>query len=139
MKKYKIGDLSRILELSQKRIRDYEKAGFIRPERDANTNDRLYTEFEIQQIKRVKKLIHNHGFTLSSLKYLLDLTPCWMIFNCRDRKDCIAYSHPESRCWEATDMNKDNVCYGDCNRCVIYLASKKLDNKKEIIYHIIQT
>ena len=59
---YLINEVSRKVELSQKRIREYEKEGFILPEREANTNNRLYSDFEVSQIRRINFLIHGRGF-----------------------------------------------------------------------------
>jgi DNA-binding transcriptional MerR regulator len=67
---YKIEQVSRKTGLSQKRIRDYEKEGLIKPVRDANTNDRLFSDFDVKQIKRIKSLIHERGFTIPALKQL---------------------------------------------------------------------
>jgi hypothetical protein len=36
-----INEVSRLVNLSQKRIREYEKEGFIKPLREKNTNNRL--------------------------------------------------------------------------------------------------
>ena len=41
---YLINEVARRVNLSQKRIREYESEGFIRPKRDAKTNNRRYTE-----------------------------------------------------------------------------------------------
>jgi DNA-binding transcriptional MerR regulator len=47
---YKIEQVSRMTGLSQKRIRDYEKEGLIKPARHSNTNDRLFSQFDVKQI-----------------------------------------------------------------------------------------
>ena len=74
-KLYLINEVSRLVNLSQKRIREYEKEGLIKPLRENSTNNRLYTEFEITQIQRINSLIHDRGFTLACLKNLLVLAP----------------------------------------------------------------
>jgi MerR HTH family regulatory protein len=48
---YLINEVSFMVNLSQKRIRDYEREGFIKPNRDKNTNNLLYSEFEVTQIR----------------------------------------------------------------------------------------
>jgi DNA-binding transcriptional MerR regulator len=45
---YKFHQVSRMTGLSQKRIRDYEKEGLIKPVRNANTNDRLFSQFDVK-------------------------------------------------------------------------------------------
>ena len=52
-KMFLIGEVSGKVGLSQKRIREYEKEGFIAPIRDPNTNNRHYTDLDIQQIKQI--------------------------------------------------------------------------------------
>lgn len=96
-KTYLIGEVSRKVKLSQKRIRDYEKEGFVAPIRDANTNNRHYTDLDIDQIKQINKLIHQHGFTISCLKTLLRSAPCWNIFDCKKTGECAAFKNPPHR------------------------------------------
>ena len=72
-KLFLINEVSRIVNLSQKRIREYEKEGFVKPIRENSTNNRLYSEFEIAQIQRINALIHDRGFTLALLASALIL------------------------------------------------------------------
>ncbi len=106
--------------LSQKRIREYESEGFIKPLRDKNTNNRLYSRFEVEQIKRINHLIHRRGFTIACLRNLLVLAPCWNIFACPERQDCAAYKDPHRPCWQ---VRRDlmTLCPGPCGRCAVYL------------------
>ncbi|MBW1709765.1 MAG: MerR family transcriptional regulator [Deltaproteobacteria bacterium] len=117
---YMINEVSRLVNLSQKRIREYEKEGFLKPDREEKTNNRLYTDFDILQIKRVKYLIHEKGFTLASLRNLMALAPCWNIFGCVTKDGCMAYLNPHRPCWQlrASEKNKSS---DSCGRCVIYL------------------
>ena len=71
-----INEVSRLVDLSQKRIREYEKEGFIKPLREKNTNNRLYSNFEVTQINQINSLIHDRGFTLACLRNLMVLAPC---------------------------------------------------------------
>ena len=115
-----INEVSRRVELSQKRIREYEKEGFIRPEREANTNNRLYSDFEVSQIRRITHLIHERGFTLACLRNLMVLAPCWNIFACPDKEACAAYGEPHRRCWEIR-LEALTLCPGPCERCAVFL------------------
>ena len=117
---YLINEVSRQVELSQKRIREYEKEGFISPQREANTNNRLYSDFEISQIKRINYLIHERGFTLACLRNLIVLAPCWNIFDCAERATCAAYAEPHSPCWRVR-QRQETLCPGPCQRCAVYL------------------
>jgi hypothetical protein len=119
---YLINDVSRKVNLSQKRIREYEKEGFINPDREPNTNNRLYSEFEVQQIQRINHLIHERGFTLACLRQLLLLAPCWNIFACSLKMECDAHSHPHEACWRLReDAAKNLKCPGPCIKCAIYI------------------
>ena len=117
---YRINEVSRQVNLSQKRIREYEKEGFVNPDREANTNNRIYSDFEVAQIKRINYLLHERGFTLSCLRSLFVLAPCWNIFDCQDRKQCSAYGFPHVPCWTVRE-NHEVKCLGSCEKCVIYI------------------
>ncbi len=121
---YKIGEVVRKLNISGRRIIEYEKIGLIKPKRESLTNDRLFTDFEVRQIKKIQKLIHKHGFTLTSIVYLLNIAPCWKIFNCKSPK-CPAYKNLEKKCWKLIGDGTSNVSTGECSKCAILLASKK--------------
>lgn len=117
---YFINEASRKVGLSQKRIRDYEKAGFIKPKRAPRTNNRLYIESDIKRLIRVKELIHKHGFTLTCLRYFLSSAPCWNIFDCKNKTSCTAYQNPHKPCYEA--VMKDGVLDDkECESCPVYM------------------
>jgi hypothetical protein len=116
-KMYLIGEISRKVKLSQKRIREYEKEGFIAPIRDAKTNNRHYTDLDIKQIKQVNTLIHKHGLTISCLKTLLKSAPCWKIFDCKKTGECAAFENPHTPCYVAMKNAPDS----NCKSCPVYL------------------
>lgn len=117
---YLINEVSRRVNLSQKRIREYEKEGFIKPRREPRTNNRLYSEFDISQIERINYLIHERGFTLTCLRNLLALAPCWNIFDCLDRQYCSAYQNPHQPCWQVR-QETETMCPGPCQCCAVFL------------------
>jgi len=127
---FKISEVSRKVNLSQKRIREYEKEGFIKPDRSAGNNNRLYGEFEVEQIKRINHLIHAKGFTLACLKQLLVMAPCWDIFGCHSRETCAAFLNPYESCWKVRTQSGTN-CEGPCSRCAIYLMGNRKKRRKE--------
>lgn len=116
-----INEVSRRVGLSQKRIREYEKEGFIKPDREPRTNNRRYTEADVDQILHIKKLIHEHGFTLACLKYFITAAPCWIIFNCSRKSSCPIYQEPHQPCYELMQAAKPPLQHGNCSRCPIYL------------------
>ncbi|HIC91685.1 MAG TPA: MerR family transcriptional regulator [Syntrophaceae bacterium] len=135
---YTINEVSRRVNLSQKRIREYEKEGFIKPERQRNTNNRIYSEYDINQIKRINYLIHERGFTLAGLKELLIIASCWNIFDCRNKESCTAYRNPHENCWEV--KRKAKLDYKiTCTRCPIYLIRSTKSIKKERILEKLET
>jgi DNA-binding transcriptional MerR regulator len=125
-REYSIGVISRLVDLSQKTIRDYEKIGLIKPRRDPRTNNRIYSDFEIEQIQQISHLIHNEGFTLPCIKRLLQLAPCWNIFDCEVKEKCPAYEYTPTPCYE-TREKKETLCSGACEQCAVYInrSSKK--------------
>lgn len=121
--KYTINDVSRLTGLSQKRIRDYEKQGFVKPRREKRTNNRIYVDSDVRKIYRIKQLIHEHGFTLSCLKYFLASSPCWIIFNCTERDGCPANNSFDKPCYEIMqDANSSHSV--KCQTCTIFLNRK---------------
>lgn len=123
---YLINDVSQRVSLSQKRIREYEKEGLIKPDRESRTNNRRYSEVDIQQIRRIKTLIHKHGFTLAGLKYVLTAAPCWTIFDCQEKESCPVYNtpRPHAPCYELLKTAGSSTILKDCARCPVYLNRK---------------
>ncbi len=125
---YTIGEVSTIVGLSQKTLRDYERAGLIKPKREARTNNRIYSEFEIEQIKHIIHLIHNEGFTLPCIKRILQLAPCWNVFDCEVKENCPAYKNPHTPCF-VTRNKVGTLCSGDCEHCGVFINRKKTKAK----------
>ena len=68
----RIGELSKLSQISIRMLRNYEEAGLLSPKRTVSG----YRQFEIEDIDRVK-LIHklnNAGLTLKVIRKIL---PCW--------------------------------------------------------------
>lgn len=118
---YLINEVSRQVELSQKRIREYEKGGLIKPEREPRTNNRRYSEADIKQILRVKELIHKHGFTLACLRYFLASAPCWVIFDCAEKETCPRGKDLHTPCYKVMKKKASRSGLKDCKHCPIYL------------------
>lgn len=129
---FMINEVSKKVNLSQKRIREYEKEGFIKPDREQRTNNRLYSDFDVEQVKRINYLIHAKGFTLACLRQLLNMASCWNVFDCKARYDCAAYKNPYEQCWK-TREKLETKCAGPCGRCAIYLTRSKFGKKEKIL------
>ncbi len=117
---YLISDVSQQVGLSQKRIREYEKGGLIKPRRETRTNNRLYSQTDIRQIIRIKELIHEHGFTLACLRFFLTSAPCWIIFDCKKKENCPSYHSPHTPCYEIINSNNLEPIT-NCHSCPVYL------------------
>lgn len=117
---YLINEVSRMVNLSQKRIREYEKEGFFKPLREKNTNNRLYSPFDIAQIGQITKLIHERGFTLACLKNFIVQAPCWNIFDCKGKEACPAFQLPWRPCYEVLG-DSETPGKRPCSQCPIFL------------------
>ena len=116
---YTMSEVSTKVSLSQKRIREYEKEGFIRPAREDKTNNRLFSDYDVDVIKRLTFLIHKKGFTIASLKQLMKMAPCWKVFDCKEKEGCVVYKHSSPPCWEIIKQ-AEGKCKSTCEDCPIY-------------------
>lgn len=116
-----INEVARRVGLSQKRIREYEKSGLIKPQREPRTNNRRYSQTDIDQILRVKALIHEHGFTLACLRYFLASAPCWIIFDCTRKATCATHGTSHTPCYELVNNALSENGEKKCDRCPVYL------------------
>ena len=121
----KIGQVAQMVGLSIKRIREYEKEGLVKPVRGKTSNQRMYGAFEIGRIIQTKKLIHERGLTLAGIKMLLNVAPCWIIFDCKKAKSCPVYKKPYDRCFELKEKSGNKaICAGNCKICPVYMTRK---------------
>lgn len=127
---YSIGDVSRMVNLSQKTIRDYEQLGLFKPRRNPRTNNRIYSEFEIEQIRQITQLIHNEGLTLVCIRRIVQLAPCWNIFNCEVKEKCPAMKNAPLPCYEIR-KKWGTLCGGSCEQCVVFI--NRLSKKERLL------
>lgn len=119
----KISEVSRVIGLSERRIREYERAGLIRPRREPRTNDRLFGPVEVSQLTVLKRLVNENKFTLENLRVLLAYAPCWALTDCKVRDRCPVLRDPATPCY----LQPEKACIrdGDCLRCPIYLSKEQ--------------
>lgn len=118
---YPIGVVSRLLGISVFTLRMYEREGLILTSRGTNQKNRLYSIADIERMECIRDAITNKKFSISAIKAILSLIPCWKIVNCpvQDRNNCPAYNSIGSPCW--TFSHKGNVCENrDCRACEVY-------------------
>ncbi|MBI5814740.1 MAG: MerR family transcriptional regulator [Nitrospinae bacterium] len=124
---YPINVAAEVCGTTPRMLREYEKAGFIKPARI--NSQRRYSNNDIQFIKNIRFYLEKVGMTITGLKLLYMMAPCWEIKQCGRQGDCPAYGATAKKCWEAiaesgqTDMR---TCYG----CPIYLTYDKNKDMK---------
>ena len=116
----KIGEVARELGLSERRIREYERAGLVRPQREARTGDRLFEEYEIDQIRLIQGLIHDKGMTIEGIRLLLAYAPCWELTDCQAKEECPILEDSLVSCYQQRSSGTELPCPIDCERCPIY-------------------
>ena len=88
---YSISTAASILDLHPRTLRNYEKAGLVKPSRRRHW--RYYSEKDIIWIGCLVSMIHDKGINISSINKLLKFAPCWEIAECstEKRKECSFY------------------------------------------------
>jgi DNA-binding transcriptional MerR regulator len=73
MKWYKIDDVAKITGLTKRTLRYYEEIGLIKPPERSNGKFRLYTDEDIEQIRKLILAREVLGFSLQELQEFLSL------------------------------------------------------------------
>ena len=66
-KTFKIGELSKLYDISVDSIRYYEKAGILKPIRDEENNYRLYTVEDVRKLTMIRELL-NLNFSTEQIR-----------------------------------------------------------------------
>jgi len=114
-----MSEAAKKVDLSPKRIREYETEGFIRPQREPKTNNRILSDYDVRLIQRLTYLIHEKGFTIASLKFLMKIAPCWKIFDCAEKERCPTYLKTSIPCWKIIKQ-ENGLCKAICTDCPIF-------------------
>ncbi len=69
---YVISVAARLLDVHPQTLRNYERAGFLRPTRTEGRR-RLYSAEDIERLRHLIRTVDQYGLNLSGLKLLLDL------------------------------------------------------------------
>ena len=77
---YPIGVAAKLLNVHPRTLRIYEDEGLISPAHKGTR--RMFSDNDINWISCLRKMIHEHGISISGIKKLLDLAPCWEIVEC---------------------------------------------------------
>ena len=77
---YPIGVAAKLLNVHPRTLRIYEDEGLINPAHKGTR--RMFSDNDISWVSCLRKMIHEQGISISGLKKLLDLAPCWEISEC---------------------------------------------------------
>ena len=80
--KYPLNVTAQLVGLSPRTLRGYEEARLIRPARVGGNRQRMYSEQDVIWLKCIRDMIHEEGLTVTAIRRLLDLIPCWEIRHC---------------------------------------------------------
>ena len=128
---YTISTAAQLLGITVHTIRMYEREGLIVPFKK-ESGQRLYSEQDVERLRCIRDSITNHQMTISGIKRILSLIPCWSILKCskKDQKNCEAYSGYNQPCW--TFKHKNNYCeLKDCRECEVYNSYGKCESVKD--------
>ncbi|MBZ0199207.1 MAG: MerR family transcriptional regulator [Ignavibacteriaceae bacterium] len=132
---YAISVAARLLNISVHTLRMYEKEGLIVPFRK-KTSHRLYSDSDIERLNCIRSAINESKISISGIKTLYAMIPCWEITNCSDmdRANCPAYdkSAHSQPCWMFAHEN--NICaVSECRKCKVYNGYAVCQSIKETI------
>jgi MerR family transcriptional regulator, heat shock protein HspR len=79
---YPLNVAARIVGLSPRTLRLYEEARLLEPARSGGNKQRLYSDQDVQWLRCIRDMIHDEGLTVTAIRRLLDLIPCWQVRRC---------------------------------------------------------
>jgi len=130
---YSISSAARILGVSVHTLRMYERQGLILSYKK-ESNQRLYSEHDIERIKCLRTAINERKFSIQAIKTIYSMIPCWDIVKCseEERNKCPAFLEDFKPCW--TYKHTDNRCARlNCRACHVYTDYYKCEDIKESI------
>lgn len=77
---YPIGVAAQLLDVHPRTLRIYEEEGLISPAHKGQR--RMFSENDLRWIGCLRRMIHEQGISISGIKKLLTLAPCWEIAEC---------------------------------------------------------
>lgn len=131
---YSIGTAARMLGVSVQTLRLYESEGLIAPFKTTGSQ-RLYSDEDIERIECIRKAINEEKISISGIKHIHGMIPCWDIVKCsaEERTACPAFKNHIGGCWTYT--HERSVCAErECRLCEVYKISSDCGKIKEHIY-----
>lgn len=97
--------------LSPRTLRIYEEAGLIEPARTGGNKERLYTEQDLHWLRCIRDMIHGEKLTVTAIRRLLDLIPCWEIRHCelQQAEACAPYLRIPGRCCQGAETAEETA------------------------------
>jgi MerR family transcriptional regulator, repressor of the yfmOP operon len=71
-KVYQIGEVAELTGLSQRALRYYEELGLLEPRSHGPGKFRIYSEGDLERLRRIKRLKDNLGFSLQQAKEAME-------------------------------------------------------------------
>ena len=130
---FPISAAARLLNISVHTLRMYEREGLIIPFKK-ESNHRLYTKADIERLKCIRKAINEYKISISGIRTIYSLIPCWQIVKCSEseRNKCDAYISHSKPCWIL--KHKVNVREMQlCRECPVYKNYSECGDIKEAI------
>ncbi|KAA3609253.1 MAG: MerR family transcriptional regulator [Calditrichaeota bacterium] len=133
-KTYKIGEVSRQLDVAVETIRMYEREGLIVVAK-TDTGQRYYNEEDVHWLNCIRSLIKNQGLNIEGIRRLLSLIPCWQIKPCSlsDREHCPAFNGAVKPCWMIKNELGGDCSTFNCRECHVYLNAHECTNLKGLL------
>lgn len=125
---YPIGVVAKLLGISARTLREYEKEGLIRPARKGGK--RWFSKNDIEFIRNIRFYLEEVGMTIPALKVLYLTVPCWEIKQC-GMYDCPAYGNYKEKCWRVIARYKMFEAKA-CRSCPIFIVY--INNKDMKVY-----
>lgn len=122
---YNISTAAKMLGMSVRMLREYEKDGLIKPYRNPSNGYRLFSNEDLQWIRCIRELIHQKGLNIKGIRRLLTVMPCWEVKDCPKeiRAKCRAVVDRTLPCWAIADKHCKDA--DKCRSCKVYLEAQK--------------
>lgn len=124
--KYGMKAVSRRTGIECNVIRQYERHGLIKPYRDPDNNYRLFTEDEIEWLRRIKKLLGEMGYNIRGIRAILTINPCLHLRQCsqEQRDNCVIQKTGDYPCWHF-DSGLQCCDAKKCYQCEYYIKARQ--------------
>jgi MerR family transcriptional regulator/heat shock protein HspR len=133
---FTIGEVARMLGVSEPTLRLYEREGLILPFRKPSGH-RLFTHRDIERLECIRRGITEEKIGIEGMKRILALIPCWRLRGCpsSERVKCSAFEQYHVPCWMLPE--KAWECRdADCRGCHVYLHAADCSSLKTLIVHL---